>query len=72
MCPCVHVLAGRWELSICSFFFFIYLAEYLVTVPDPIVEFSAPILKHMNDDHSETTEAMINHYITGDVKVMCG
>lgn len=48
----------------------VLLAEYLTTAPDPVAEFSAPILKHMNDDHPETTVAMIKHYITGDIEVM--
>lgn len=42
-----------------------------MTAPDPVAEFSAPILKHMNDDHPETTVAMVKHYITGDIEVMC-
>ncbi|CAM9838638.1 unnamed protein product [Pylaiella littoralis] len=44
--------------------------EYLTTAPDPVAEFSAPILKHMNDDHPETTVAMIKHYITGDIELV--
>ncbi|CAM9476150.1 unnamed protein product, partial [Discosporangium mesarthrocarpum] len=39
--------------------------DYLSTSPDPVAEFSAPILKHMNDDHAETTKAMVEHYIMG-------
>ncbi|CAM9705194.1 unnamed protein product, partial [Hapterophycus canaliculatus] len=38
--------------------------DYLNASPDPVAEFSTPISKHMNDDHSETTQAMIKHYIT--------
>eukprot|EP00903_Cladosiphon_okamuranus_P021301 g19572.t1 len=39
--------------------------DYLATAPDAVAEFSAPILQHMNDDHSDTTRALIKHYITG-------
>lgn len=42
---------------------------YLSTPPDPVAEFSTPILTHMNDDHPETTKAMVEHYITGGVEV---
>lgn len=44
-------------------------AEYMNTAGDPVSEFSTPILKHMNDDHPETTKAMVEHYITGGVEV---
>lgn len=37
--------------------------------PDAVAEFSAPILKHMNDDHSHVTKAMVEHYITGGAEV---
>ena len=47
----------------------VWLAEYLASVPDPVAQFSAPILQHMNDDHSATTKAKIEHYITGGVEV---
>lgn len=43
--------------------------EYLSTSPDAVAQFSAPILQHMNDDHSETTKAMIEHYVTGGVEI---
>ncbi|CAN0356152.1 unnamed protein product, partial [Ectocarpus sp. 8 AP-2014] len=43
--------------------------DYLATAPDAVAEFSAPISKHMNDDHSDTTRAMIAHFITGGVEV---
>ncbi|CAN0193566.1 unnamed protein product [Ectocarpus fasciculatus] len=43
--------------------------HYLTTAPDAVAEFSAPISKHMNDDHSDTTRAMITHFITGGVEV---
>ncbi|CBJ48592.1 conserved unknown protein [Ectocarpus siliculosus] len=43
--------------------------DYLTTAPDAVAEFSAPISKHMNDDHSDTTRAMIAHFITGGVEV---
>ncbi|KAJ1638571.1 hypothetical protein T492DRAFT_942572 [Pavlovales sp. CCMP2436] len=37
--------------------------EYLSVAPDPILAFSTPVAKHMNDDHSETTVAMVRHYV---------
>lgn len=37
--------------------------DYLKAEPDPILKFSAPIAKHMNDDHSDSTSAMIKHYV---------
>lgn len=43
--------------------------EYLSTAPDPVVEFSSPILEHMNGDHLDTIKAMVEHYITGGVEV---
>ncbi|CAM9946282.1 unnamed protein product, partial [Laminaria digitata] len=35
--------------------------EYLSTVPDAVAQFSAPVLQHMNEDHSASTKAMIEH-----------
>lgn len=40
------------------------------TSPDPVAEFSVPILQHMNADHSDTTKAMVQHYITEGVEVI--
>jgi len=37
--------------------------DYLNARPDPIAPFAAPIAKHMNDDHSDSTIAMIKHYV---------
>lgn len=45
------------------------ITEYLSTAPDPVAEFSTPILQHMNRDHSDTTKAMVEHYVTGGAEV---
>eukprot|EP00325_Prymnesiales_sp_UTEX-LB-985_P030059 CAMPEP_0174737544 /NCGR_PEP_ID=MMETSP1094-20130205/68474_1 /TAXON_ID=156173 /ORGANISM="Chrysochromulina brevifilum, Strain UTEX LB 985" /LENGTH=315 /DNA_ID=CAMNT_0015940787 /DNA_START=195 /DNA_END=1142 /DNA_ORIENTATION=+ len=37
--------------------------EYMAATIDPIQAFAAPVMKHMNDDHSESTIAMVMHYI---------
>ena len=37
--------------------------DYLNAKPDPIAPFAAPVLKHMNEDHAESTVAMIKHYV---------
>eukprot|EP01036_Dinobryon_divergens_P022988 gene22988-31295_t len=36
--------------------------EYLASKPDPIAPFASPIMKHMNDDHADSTAAMVRHY----------
>ena len=36
--------------------------EYEQAKPDPIAKFAEPVMKHMNDDHSESTIAMVKHY----------
>lgn len=36
--------------------------EYEEAKPDPIAGFAAPVMKHMNDDHSDSTVAMVQHY----------
>jgi putative heme iron utilization protein len=36
--------------------------DYEEARPDPIAAFAAPVMKHMNDDHSESTIAMVQHY----------
>ena len=38
-------------------------AEYLEASVDPIQAFAAPVMGHMNADHSESTIAMCMHYI---------
>ncbi|KAG5184587.1 hypothetical protein JKP88DRAFT_269721 [Tribonema minus] len=43
--------------------------DYLATKPDPIAGFAEPIMTHMNSDHSDSTAAMVEHYITGGAKV---
>lgn len=37
--------------------------EYATAEPDPIAPFSAPVAGHMNEDHSDSTIAMIKHYV---------
>lgn len=37
--------------------------EYHAAAPDPISAFAAPVMNHMNDDHSDATLAMVKHYI---------
>lgn len=36
---------------------------YMNAVIDPIQAFAAPVMSHMNDDHSSSTTAMVMHYI---------
>ena len=36
--------------------------EYLAAKVDPLASFAEPVMKHMNDDHSESTVAMVSHY----------
>lgn len=40
-------------------------AEYREATPDPIAQFGAQIAKHMNEDHMDSTIAIISHYIPG-------
>jgi putative heme iron utilization protein len=42
--------------------------EYLQAKPDPIAAFAEPVMKHMNEDHSDSTIQMIKHYIGLPVK----
>lgn len=37
-------------------------AEYSNAQADPVAGFSAPIAVHMNEDHSDSTRAMVQHY----------
>jgi len=37
-------------------------ADYLAARPDPVSAFSAPVMTHMNDDHADSTAAMVVHY----------
>ena len=54
---------------LCPFFFF--FAEYIATAPDPVAEFSAPILQHMNEGMSvpvpltERQLAYVHHLADG-------
>ena len=36
--------------------------DYMAAIPDPLAAFADPIMKHMNDDHAESTAAMVRHY----------
>lgn len=36
--------------------------EYQQAKPDPLAAFAAPVIKHMNDDHADSTAAMVRHY----------
>lgn len=36
--------------------------EYLEAKADPIAPFAGPVMTHMNDDHSDSTIAMVKHY----------
>ena len=35
---------------------------YRSTMPDPVAAFSGPVCGHMNQDHAESTVAMVKHY----------
>ncbi|KAK9826044.1 hypothetical protein WJX74_007645 [Apatococcus lobatus] len=37
-------------------------SDYAAAQPDPIASFAAPIAKHMNEDHAESTVAMLRHF----------
>ena len=37
--------------------------DYMGAAVDPIQAFAAPVMGHMNDDHSDSTVAMVEHYI---------
>ena len=39
--------------------------EYAEAQPDPIMAFGGHIAAHMNDDHMDSTIAMVEHYIPG-------
>lgn len=36
--------------------------EFAAAQPDPVAAFSAPIAKHMNEDHASSTRDMVEHY----------
>lgn len=38
-------------------------ADYMAATSDPIAPFSLPVIKHMNDDHSDSLVQMIKHYV---------
>ncbi len=37
-------------------------ADYAAAQPDPIAPFSMPIAKHMNEDHADSTQAILRHF----------
>ena len=37
--------------------------DYMTAQPDPLSAFAGPVMKHMNEDHSDSTIAMIKHYV---------
>ncbi|CAJ1946321.1 unnamed protein product [Cylindrotheca closterium] len=39
--------------------------EYTAAKPDPIMAFGGHVAQHMNDDHMDSTIAMVEHYIPG-------
>ena len=39
--------------------------EYVQAKPDPIMAFGGHVAAHMNDDHMDSTIAMVEHYIPG-------
>lgn len=39
--------------------------EYREATPDPIMAFGGHVAQHMNDDHMDSTIAMVQHYIPG-------
>lgn len=41
----------------------ITVEEYQEAKPDPISAFAEPVMTHMNDDHSDSTVAMVRHII---------
>ena len=44
-----------------------HVTDYMAVQPDPVGAYAAPVMKHMNDDHGDSTVAMIKHYIGIDV-----
>jgi putative heme iron utilization protein len=38
-------------------------ADYLAAKPDPVAAYASHVMKHMNDDHSGATAAIIKHYV---------
>jgi len=36
--------------------------DYAAAQPDPIAAFAAPVMNHMNEDHSDSTLAIVRHY----------
>ena len=37
--------------------------EYMTAAVDPIQQFAAPVMQHMNEDHATSNIAMVQHYI---------
>eukprot|EP00741_Cyanophora_paradoxa_P025189 tig00000350_g24314.t1 len=41
--------------------------EYFAASPDPLIDFAAPVMRHMNDDHEEDLKLYAKHYLSLDV-----
>jgi len=37
--------------------------EYAAAKPDPIAAFAGPVCWHMNDDHSDSTRVLVQHFV---------
>lgn len=37
--------------------------DYLAAQPDPVLAYGGHVAKHMNEDHAESTAAMVRHYV---------
>ena len=37
--------------------------EYAAAKPDPIAAFAGPVCGHMNDDHSDSTRVLVQHFV---------
>lgn len=38
-------------------------SQYQAAKPDPVAAFAAPVMKHMNEDHTDSLVAIVKHYI---------
>lgn len=36
--------------------------DYFDAKPDPLAAFAAPVMKHMNEDHADSTAAIVAHF----------
>ena len=37
--------------------------QYVAAAPDPVTAFSSHVIKHMNEDHSDSIVAIVKHYL---------